>query len=661
MRHRLPRGLAKGESFALAQIGDIFRLKKERPRSEEHRSKKKRKKRRSNTALTQPSSLSRTDLTAEQLKVVGLPPEARALVVAGPGTGKTHVLIARLAELVNQYGLQPGRELLVLSFSRAAVGEIRKRVTAAGGDIRYTRTFTFDSFATRLLSQIDPEGNWISESYDGRIRCATSQILDNLEAKAIIEGFSHILVDEIQDLVGDRAELVRAVLDVAIGGFTLLGDPAQGIYGFQLPKPLQHPSGSQKLFSALRRRYSPSIQQFTLAENHRVKTQSARSAVAVGARLNGFNPDYDVIARELEAIIAGLPTVSLPQLESSGLLGNGLSTAVLCRTNAQALVISRNLSHARIEHVYQRSATDRVVPSWLGTVFGSWSYGQIGRRAFVERLESTLGDGGPHPDEAWSLLKRIEGRTGNTLDIAAISTRIASGNIPDELNLIEKGRLTVSTIHRAKGLEFDRVILVEPQENGNQTDVELADKARLLYVALTRPRQELLRTAAPDTRSMYRLGYDERWAKRYGGWRLLSVEIKGQDIHSQDPAGGYLLKVCNPPEIQEYLQSEVKVGDSVELKRISVSSVGHPRAFYSILHNGTPIGVTSERFGQVLHSIIKANESWQVQWPMAITDVRVEAIDTVAGTIAAGQSSGLNGTGLWLRARVAGLGNVKWR
>ena len=90
------------------------------------------------------------ELTEEQSSIVQTSGEAKLLVTAGPGTGKTHVLIYRLAELVGERSIPPS-ELLVLSFSRAAVREIRDRLHLIGGDAQYVRAMTFDSFATRFF------------------------------------------------------------------------------------------------------------------------------------------------------------------------------------------------------------------------------------------------------------------------------------------------------------------------------------------------------------------------------------------------------------------------------------------------------------------------------------------------------------------------------
>lgn len=68
-------------------------------------------------------------LTETQKKIVCTPANTGMLVLAGPGTGKTHTLVHRVLHLVQQQGLVPYSDLLVLSFSRTAIAEIRQRIS----------------------------------------------------------------------------------------------------------------------------------------------------------------------------------------------------------------------------------------------------------------------------------------------------------------------------------------------------------------------------------------------------------------------------------------------------------------------------------------------------------------------------------------------------
>jgi DNA helicase-2/ATP-dependent DNA helicase PcrA len=94
----------------------------------------------------------RFELTPEQERAVQTG-DGHALVLAGPGTGKTAVIAARFAALVAA-GAAP-EAILTLTFSRRAAAELRERLhglaPGTGAEVR-----TFHGFAARLLEAGGP-------------------------------------------------------------------------------------------------------------------------------------------------------------------------------------------------------------------------------------------------------------------------------------------------------------------------------------------------------------------------------------------------------------------------------------------------------------------------------------------------------------------------
>jgi len=219
--------------------------------------------------------------------------------------------------------------------------------------------------------------------------------------------------------------------------------------------------------------------------------------------------------------------------------------------------------------------------------------------------------------------------------------------------------LVVSTIHRAKGLEFDRVILAVPDGDFGLADDPsvLPEDTRLLYVALTRPRRELQHLELPKFKGLYEK--EDRWMRRFG-WRVADIECRASDVHKEDPAGGFVVKF-DARRAQDYLATSVKVGDPIILSKVLATVEGAPRVFYAIQHNSELVGVTSDMFGAALLRALSIHRRWQVRWPERIENLRIDAIDTVAGSEAAGITAGLGCSGLWLRARINGLGSLKFR
>jgi hypothetical protein len=226
----------------------------------------------------------------------------------------------------------------------------------------------------------------------------------------------------------------------------------------------------------------------------------------------------------------------------------------------------------------------------------------------------------------------------------------------------------VSTVHRAKGLEFDRVLIAgfSAQEQRRTDETDLAAEARLLYVAMTRPREDLYRLDCPSTWSL-RKGEQlykptARWyVSGHKSWVRAGVESLETDVCHKAPAG-VQGPGTDPVAAQKYLLDSVRHGDLVSIGRLHdlpTSACETPP--YGIFHEGMPIGEISGSFRQDLWSLLKQSENFRVErWPCRITGLRIDCVETVVGPGALTERHGLGNRGVWLAPRLCGLGRFDW-
>ncbi len=173
-------------------------------------------------------------LTEEQKKAaahIGRP----ALLIAGPGTGKTHTLVERVDRLITQKNVPPSK-IRVITFTRATARDLRNRIVRdAPPQISTLHSYALSQLlkageAVYTLPQpLRVADDW-EERYiileDLKIRCAL---------KSISKAQSHLndLSADWQSLDADKSEVARA-LSPDRRKFLAVWNQHRGVYGYTL-------------------------------------------------------------------------------------------------------------------------------------------------------------------------------------------------------------------------------------------------------------------------------------------------------------------------------------------------------------------------------------------------------------------------------------------
>lgn len=442
------------------------------------------------------------DLTEIQKSIVCTPAELNMLVLAPPGTGKTHTLVHRVVHLVQNQGLAPFSDLLVLSFSRAAVAEIRERIfnmvsSGAHDDLRFLNIRTFDSFSTKLLLSADENIDLSKTSYDDRIQLAVKDLsTKDSPAGSIMKQFRHIIVDEIQDLVGIRAQLVQQVLKNISGGFTLFGDPAQGIFDYLVAQTGIGPT-SLEFLSWVKETYEGHLEEKSLDKNFRFRYQSAAISsdareLVIGSQDNG-KETYQKL-QELVLSLKSAGSVESPDYREFGYMDK--SIALLCRTNSDVLFVTSSFMEHGIPCIAPPHKSEQGLPAWLGRVLGQYKSDRISKSAFEDEWRKLIGsDHGPTNNASWKAIKSVEDGEREYLDLNTLRSRLRKSTtwVFDSESYNHSKNILITTIHQSKGREYDNVLILPDQQKNNVLEKDAIEEAKILYVAASRAREKLLR------------------------------------------------------------------------------------------------------------------------------------------------------------------------
>jgi len=410
------------------------------------------------------------------------------LVLAPPGTGKTHTLVERLVFAINisYREVDPG-ELLVLSFTRAAVGEIRERIAkaianGAPNSLRYVQVRTFDAYATWLLN--DGGYDIAGKTYDSRIELLT-KALNTVSLRQTTDRIGrsrYLFVDEIQDLVGVRAdmvfELVKRIL-ISKGSVTLLGDPHQSLNDYQI-KGSQ--TDSAEFLKKVQNYLAGGLERFELEESRRYETPEMKRLAANTKEL--LDSTVLTAAEKYKALGDIMPIFSVEKFIER--LGAKKIDAILCRTNKEVFQwvnwLNDNDYYCSVNHGSQ----GRPWPAWIGSGLMKYKSDVISLERFTSRIRLAFhGEINVREEEIESFLIDEKLVHNNRINVHDLSFRLM--NFSPASKGQEKGPgLVVSTIHKAKGLEYPEVVVVEPYTQ----EIDGSD-VRVLYVAITRAKKRI--------------------------------------------------------------------------------------------------------------------------------------------------------------------------
>jgi len=168
------------------------------------------------------------EMSNKQAEIINDNESKYIVVTAGPGSGKTRVLVHKLASLLLLEDVKH-EQLLMVTFSRVATTEFKKRlIDLIGNAANFIEIKTFHSYCFDLLGRI---GNL--EASQNVVKDAAEKIANGeVEQGKIIK--TVLVIDEAQDMDENEFALVSALMKINEDmRIIAVGDDDQNIYEFR--------------------------------------------------------------------------------------------------------------------------------------------------------------------------------------------------------------------------------------------------------------------------------------------------------------------------------------------------------------------------------------------------------------------------------------------
>ena len=432
--------------------------------------------------------------------------ESRCIVVAaGPGSGKTRVLVHKLASLLLLEDVKH-EQLLMLTFSRAAATEFKQRLMELIGNVaHFVEIKTFHSYCFDLLGRVgnlDESGDVVKQASE---RIKNGEVEPNRISKTVL------VIDEAQDMSKDDYDLVTALMKANEEMRVIaVGDDDQNIYEFR-------GSNSQYLYELTQTEHS---RFFEMTENYRSRRHIVDAANDFAHNIRQrikSNPIISMSQEDGEVKIVKHPyeiqekrvymyqpilediirlQTSCNQKATDGSSDKKNETiSILTQTNEEAVIM--------LALLHSHGINAKLVQSMDGLRF--WNLAEV--RYFLKKIDQGLKETKTPiiPDNIWEAAKQqtvqkyassqalpylhrslqIFEQTNRAKYYSDLKEFVFESSVEDFCDITESD-IVVSTIHKAKGHEFDHVLMLITHPE-HPTDEIL----RRYYVGMTRAKQTL--------------------------------------------------------------------------------------------------------------------------------------------------------------------------
>ena len=421
-------------------------------------------------------------LSERQMQIIN-DKESRCIVVAaGPGSGKTRVLVHKLASLLLLEDVKH-EQLLMLTFSRAAATEFKMRLMdLIGNAAHFVEIKTFHSYCFDLLGRVgnlDDAVNVVAQA---------AQLISQGDVEPNRIGKTVLVIDEAQDMSSDEYALVNALMTANEEMRVIaVGDDDQNIYEFRgadscYMQKLAQMDGSRFVEMTDNYRSSQHVVDVANSFARNIRNRLKHTQIESKSKDEGW---VSVLHYKSAHLFAPLVDELIRNRRDG-------STCVLTQTNEEAVIL--------VALLVKNGIRCKLVQSMSGIRFLNLAEMRYFIKYIDRRITSPL-----ITDDLWKAAKLstyslygdseslvytrrcidLFETTNKTKYVSDFKEYVFESNIED-FSDYSGSDVVVSTIHKAKGREFDDVYMLI--NCGYVQDDQLLRK---YYVGMTRAKKRL--------------------------------------------------------------------------------------------------------------------------------------------------------------------------